>query len=73
MRTVNLYEVGEEVMVKAKITDLVVEDGEVKYRIKNVLTGKDYGYLFKSEDIFPEASNSKASSFREEKPQMYKK
>ena len=52
MKTVKLYEAGEEVFVKAKITGVSIENGEIKYRLENNLTGKDYGYLFTDDQIF---------------------
>lgn len=51
MKTIKLYEVGEEVLVKAKITGVVIKEGEIRYALKNTITGKDYDYLFKDEDI----------------------
>ena len=51
MRKVDLYEMGEEVYVKAKIVGIVVEDGDIKYRLKNDITGKEYGYAFTSDQL----------------------
>ena len=53
MKQVNLYEVGEEVMVKAVIMASVIEDGTIKYKLKNELTGRDYGYLFTDDQLYP--------------------
>lgn len=53
MREVKLYEVGEEVMVKAVVTAVTIEQNEIKYQIKNVITGRNYDHLFVSEQLFP--------------------
>lgn len=53
MRAINLYEVGDEVMVKAVITGVTIEQGEIKYQIKNEITGRNYEHLFVSEQLFP--------------------
>ena len=33
MRTVDIYEIGEEVYIKAKIDEVLIENGEPKYRL----------------------------------------
>ena len=53
MKTVKLYEMNEEVMVVAQIVGVVVEDGEIKYKLKNPLTGREYGYLFTEDQLIP--------------------
>ena len=52
MKEVNLYEVGDEVMVKAVVTAVTIEQGEIKYQIKNEITGRNYEHLFVNEQLF---------------------
>ena len=53
MKVVNLYEVGDEVMVKAVVTAVTIEQGEIKYQIKNEITGRNYEHLFVNDQLFP--------------------
>ena len=53
MKTVNMFEMEEEVYVKATITNIIVERGEIKYQLKDQVTGKNYGYLFTSDLLTP--------------------
>lgn len=52
MKNVNLYEVGDEVFVKAVVTAVTIEQGEIKYQIKNEITGRNYEHLFVNEQLF---------------------
>ena len=51
MKNVNLYEVGDEVLVKAVVTAVTIEQGEIKYQIKNEITGRNYEHLFVGEQL----------------------
>lgn len=53
MRSINLYEVGDEVMVKAVVTGVTIEQGEIKYQIQNEITGRNYEHLFVASQLFP--------------------
>ena len=53
MREIKLYEVGDEVMVKAVVTGVTIEQGEIKYQIKNEITGRNYEHLFVNNQLFP--------------------
>lgn len=53
MKTVNLFEVGEEVYVKATVTGLSIDQGEIKYHLKNEITGRTYEHPFVGEQMFP--------------------
>ena len=33
MKTIDMYEINEEVFIKAKIQDIIVENGELKYKL----------------------------------------
>ena len=43
---VKMYKIGEEVLIKAKITDIVVENGELKYKIKAEHSNNDLDHNF---------------------------
>lgn len=51
MKTVRIYEVGETVLVPAEIMGMLFENGEIKYKLKNPITGKDYQYLFTEDQL----------------------
>lgn len=53
MRAINLYEVGDQVMVKAVVTGVTIEQGEIRYQIKNEITGRNYEHLFVNDQLFP--------------------
>ena len=53
MREIKLYEVGDEVFVKAVVTGVTIDQGEIKYQIKNEITGRNYEHLFVNEQLFP--------------------
>lgn len=53
MREISLYETGDEVMVKAVVTGVTIEQGEIKYQIQNEITGRNYDHLFVSSQLFP--------------------
>ena len=53
MREINLYEAGDEVMVKAVVTGVTIEQGEIKYQIKNEITGRNYEHLFVNDQLYP--------------------
>lgn len=52
MKVVDLYEVGDEVMVKAVVTAVTIEQGEIKYQIQNEITGRNYEHLFVNDQLF---------------------
>lgn len=33
MKTVDIYEIGEEVYIKARVDDIIIENGEPKYKV----------------------------------------
>ena len=51
MKTVKMYEIGEEVVIKAKIVDMEIIDGEIKYRLKVDSENNDMSHLFKDGEI----------------------
>jgi hypothetical protein len=53
MKTINMYEVGEEVLIKASVTDILVENGEIKYRIKAEHSNNDLDHKFTDHQLIP--------------------
>ena len=53
MKTIDMYEVGEEVLIKASVTDIVVENGEIKYRIKAEHSNNDLDHKFTEHQLIP--------------------
>ena len=53
MKKVDMFEIEEEVLVKAKVTGMVIDDGQIKYKLKNTITGRDYDHLFKADQLIP--------------------
>lgn len=53
MKTINLFEVGEEVYVKAIVTGMTIDQGEIKYHLKNDITGRNYDHLFAGDQLTP--------------------
>lgn len=53
MKSINLFEVGEAVYVKAVVTGMTIDQGEIKYHLKNDVTGRNYDHLFCGNQLFP--------------------
>lgn len=53
MKKVDMYEIEEEVLVKAKVIGMVIDDGQIKYKLKNTINGRDYDHLFKADQLIP--------------------
>lgn len=51
MKAVKMYEVGEEVVIKAKVTQIEVENGEIKYHLKTDFANNDIAHMFTSDEI----------------------
>lgn len=52
-KMVNMYDIGEEVYIKAKITDIIVENGEIKYNIKAEHSNNNLDHRFTEHQIIP--------------------
>lgn len=65
MKDIKMFEIGEDVLIKAKVTDIVVENGELKYRIKAEHSNNDLDHKFtehqiiqmRKSDLVEESSN----------------
>ena len=53
MKTVKLYETGEEVLVKAKVSEVAMDDGDIVYQVTTVDNGKNMGVWLKDEQLIP--------------------
>ena len=52
MRTVQIFEKGEKVGLEMVIEQVALENGEVKYKLKDPRSQKDYPYIFSSNELF---------------------
>ena len=52
MKTVNMYEIGEEVYIRAFVTDILVDHGEIKYKIKAEHSNNALDHNFTEHQIF---------------------
>ena len=43
MKTVNLFEKGEEVLVKGKVSEVAMDNGEIVYQVITIDNGKNMG------------------------------
>ena len=59
MKTINLYEKGEEVLIKCVIEDISMDNGEILYSVKSTDTGKNMGVWFKDNQLEPMDSVTK--------------
>ena len=53
MKTVDIYEIGEEVYIKASITEIIVENGEIKYGVKAEHSNNDLTHKFTDHQLIP--------------------
>ena len=53
MKTVELYEVGDEVLIKAKIAEVSMDNGEIVYNVQSLDTGKQMGVWFRNSQLIP--------------------
>jgi len=68
MKTISVYETNEEVLIKATVRAVVVDNGTIKYQLRNNATGIDEKYLYTEEQIFALPQNK-----TEKKPAPAKK
>ena len=53
MKLVKLYEKGEEVLIKAVVSDVAMDNGEIVYAVNSVDTGKNMGIWFQDTQLIP--------------------
>lgn len=58
MKTVDMYEIDEQVYIKAKITNIEVVNGEIKYKLKTDFANNDISHLFSANEIVGSINNT---------------
>ena len=58
MRTVNLFEKGEEVFIKGKVVDVAMDNGEIVYQVMTIDNGKNMGIWLTDQQLM-QASNER--------------
>lgn len=58
MKKIEMFEMDEEVLVSAKVVGIVIDDGEIKYKLKNTINGRIYDHLFKADQLVPMPATS---------------
>ena len=53
MKTVDLYEVGEEIYVKGKISEVAMDNGDIVYQVTTIDNGKNMGIWLKDNQLVP--------------------
>ena len=53
MKTVEMYEIGEVVLIKASVTDIIVDQGKLKYRLRVEHTNNDLEHTFTENQMQP--------------------
>ena len=53
MITVDMYEIGEQVLIKASIIDIAVEQGKLKYKLRVEHTNDELEHTFTDNQIIP--------------------
>lgn len=58
MKTVEIYEIGETVLIKASVTDIAIDQGKIKYRLRVEHTNNDLEHTFTENQMQPMPNNS---------------
>ena len=53
MKTAKIFEIGEQVMVKASISDIEINNGNIKYKLRDEKSGKTLYWAYTDKDIVP--------------------
>ena len=53
MITVDMYEIGEQVLIKASVIDISVEQGKLKYKLRVEHTNDELEHTFSENQIMP--------------------
>ena len=53
MKKIDMYELGEEVLIKVKVESILIDrDGEIKYQLQDE-HGKIFDHMFNSKNMIP--------------------
>ena len=53
MKTIDVYEIGEEVYITAKIDELIIENGEPKYKVSPVGEASSLTHKYTHHELKP--------------------
>ena len=53
MKTVKLYEAGEEVFIKGKISEVAMDNGDIVYQVTTIDNGKNMGVWLRDSQLVP--------------------
>ena len=53
MRTVDIYEIGEEVYIKARVDDIMIENGEPKYKVSPEAAAESLAHKYLHTELKP--------------------
>lgn len=62
MKTVKLYEAGEEVLVKGKITEVAMDNGDIVYQVTTIDNGKNMGVWLRDGQLLPASELENSTS-----------
>lgn len=51
MKTVDMYEIGEQVLIRATVVDVIVDHGKLKYKLKAENTNNELEHMFSDKQI----------------------
>lgn len=53
MKMIEVYEQGEEVLIRAKVSRVIFDKNRISYELTDYVTGKKYDYHFSDKDLRP--------------------
>lgn len=65
MKTIETYSIGEEVLIKATVTNKEFDGDKVKYALRVSPTNNDIEHMFKVEEIVGPVANIDADDFND--------
>ena len=72
MKTVEIYEIGETVLIKASVTDIMVDQGKIKYKLRVEHTNGDLEHTFTENQMQPMPYNLDCNDNVEPEPPVFK-
>lgn len=62
MKQITIFEKGETVGIKMQIEVAALENGEMKYKLKDPRSQRDYPYIFSENELFALTDEQKGES-----------
>ncbi len=53
MKTVDIYEIGEEVYINARVDDIIIENGEPKYKVSPEAAAESLAHKYSHTELKP--------------------